>query len=545
MNNLENQIELLRRIISEFKYTKLQRELDDVIAFYESKKCSLSIIGSKCSGKCTLANSLVGTDLLPTSMFKSNVLYDVSLGENEVSLLKDNGDFKKLGSVSDIQRVATGNYDSIVYVKSDKYQLLSNLSLKTGFDLDNDCPELGYSLSDVVIVCVNATRLFSLKEMSALETLRNLSHKNIIVCVTHIDLIPEREISDVIKHIESKHLSCPLFYYSNKCGYVAPELIYESYGIDKINQCLANALSETMSVNNSRNSVVNAIIDNIASKCIFMLNVAKSDLEKQKEENYNQYLAKKAKIESVRLGWEDIRVNYKKRESQCVNAILSEMKKSKEKMLSHLQTTIVSVQNPKEWWEKIFPLTYKTDIDNVTSAIDNRIQSQLIKDFNWLNSELMSRFRQNVKDANIDSGESNFDYNFDLSSLSLDNLQSARYLTMAGGAALASLMFLVVGPVGAIASASAGIVGDKVIRKSIEQQKASLTVEVNKIVDDTFMKMSELVPARVQGLYGEVMRAICEREQVWTEEANAVSFESKEQTVIDNIANYITLLTQK
>ena len=198
----------------------------------------------------------------------------------------------------------------------------------------------------------------------------------------------------------------------------------------------------------------------------------------------------------MRLGWADIRVGYEKMENACVDSILADLNKAKSKIFDRIQTSILATQNPKEWWEKLFPIMLKNEIDNVSSAIDNKLQSVVIRDFNWINQEIQIRFRQTPITSNTKVNETSVDFTLDPNSLSFNNLRAARYITMAGGATLATIMFFIVGPVGAVVSASCGIIGDRYIHKVIEGQRESLKIASANVIDDVISQMSSMIPVK-------------------------------------------------
>ena len=101
--------------------------LDNIELFLEHKSAIVSVIGAKASGKCSLVNSLIASDFLPTGIFKSRTLYEV---KTETSGLP--------------------------------------FEIKTGFDIDDKCPSMGYILSDIVVLCLKASALWSLDDVRSL-----------------------------------------------------------------------------------------------------------------------------------------------------------------------------------------------------------------------------------------------------------------------------------------------------------------------------------------------------------------------------------------
>ena len=110
---------------------------------------------------------------------------------------------------------------------------------------------------------------------------------------------------------------------------------------------------------------------------------------------------------------------------------------------------------------------------------------------------------------------------------------------MAGSSALATLMFFVVGPVGAVVSATCGIISDRYINKVTEGQRETLKGLVAGVVDEAVGKIADMVPSRVRGLYDEFSNAIGEKEKIWTETYGQDVFECAEDKEIEKINGII------
>lgn len=531
----------LREIMEQNELQHCHHRLDAIGQFIETQHAIVSVIGSVASGKCTLVNALVGTELLPTSMFKSRALYKVKTGSETTKLCSLNGQSIPLTSFSDISKYSKRDYDVIACLQSETGIFQYNIELRTGYDIDKDCPVLEYLLSDVVVFCIKATALFSIDEKQLLEDLKKNGHSNVIICITHLNNVKKSELGNVIEYVKEKHLDYPIVYFSEEPIEGVPDEMRHLYGVETINNELEKSIKGGIDYT-QRITIANAVLDRTIETCVDELNGHKLGLIDAKDKKYADFMAKVSKREFMRLGWMDIRTEYEKMQSKCIDTILSDLNKGKTKIYDRLQASIISCSNPRDWWEKVLPLSMKTEIENLTTAIDNKIQAQLTRDFNWLNREIQVRFHQASIANNGSVGETNFDYSLNLSEKSFQNLQNARYFSMAGGAALSTVLLCCGFPFFAIISVACAIFGDKFIHKSIKNQQESLKIAVGNVVDDVITKISAMIPSRVNGLYEEIARGIAEKEQAWDESLGLNEFRCEETTLIENLDHVINKL---
>lgn len=538
IQEITQNISTLRAVCAQYELTKHSQTLDAITSFMETQVPVISVAGARTSGKCAVVNSLIDADALPSKIFKPHVLYRVSKGQGQPQVRLATGEEAILRSIEDVARFSKRDYDLTVWVESNTGILLNTKAeLRTGFDVEDNCPLLGCVLSDVVLYCVKASALFSIEDMAFLEGLRKMGHRNVLICVTHFNNISQKEIPDIVKFVASKHLNYPVAYFSDEPISDVHELVKTAFGAEIIRQTILNFLSDGVDYT-QRMSIAKSMLNDTIDDVVIDLTEKKGKLEQLKDRKYSTYLAKIGQRESMQLGWTDIRFEYEKRETKCIETILAELNKAKGKVLSRLQASVASVPSPKDWWENVFPLTLNNEIDSLTSGIDNQLQSAVVRDFNWLNHELQVRFRQTAT-SSITIGETSLDFSLDPNSLSLSNLRTARYISMAGGASLATVLFFIVGPVGAIASASCSILGDRYIHKAIREQRESLKTVVSNVVDDVFTQMSAMIPNRVNGLYEEMAREIAEKEQAWSKNNSTEEFTCEEIQEIAKLSQVI------
>lgn len=538
IQEISQNISELRDICTQHELTKHLQILDAVNLFMETQIPIVSVAGARTSGKCAIVNSLMDRDILPSRIFKPHVLYRISNGQEQLKVRSSTGGEKVLRSIEDVAQFSKIDYDSTVMVETNSGLLLNTKAeLRTGFDIEEKCPLLGCVLSDVVLYCVKASALFSIEDMTFIDGLYKMGHRRVLICVTHLNNVSIKEIPGIVKFVASKHLNYPVAYFSDELTNDVPDIIKANFGTGNIQQVVLRFLAGGMD-NHQRETVAKSMLSDVIDDVVLDLTEKKCKLEQQKDRKYSAYLAKMGQRESMQLGWADIRIGYEKRETKCVETILTELNKAKSKVVSRIYAAVASVPSPKNWWEKVFPLVLTNEIDSMTSGIDKHLQSSVVRDFNWLNHELHVRFCQTLT-SSVTVGETSLDFSLDPNGLSLSNLRTARYVSMVGGASLATALFFIVGPVGAVASASCSILGDRYIHKTIGEQRDLLKTAVANVIDDVFTKMSAMIPDRVNGLYEEIAREIAEKEQAWSKNNAEEKFSCGEIPAINKLVQTI------
>ena len=494
---IKDKIQALRMLSGQNELKTDILMLDNIELFLEHKSAIVSVIGAKASGKCSLVNSLIASDFLPTGIFKSRTLYEVKTESSGFPF-----------------------------------------EIKTGFDIDDKCPEMGYMLSDIVVLCLKATALWSLDDVRTLEELRGKGHKNIILCVTHLNNVKTKELPEIVRYVTSKQPDLPVVYYSDEELAEVPEEISHNYGVQVLKSTIEAYLSSG-DLFDQRVQIVEKLIEKIVGTLVSDLDAKKLKLVSDRDLKYADHCEKISKKQFIRLGWSEIRVAYEKLERECVETILLQLNKSKAKIVDKLNASIISTPNPKEWWEKMLPIMLKNEIESLSNALDANVQSRVMRDLNWLNREMQNRFRQSVTMEDKSPVNYHLDFKLDSESHTFKNLRTARYITMAGSATLATMIWYAIGPVGAMVSAACGIIGDRYVNEVIDGQRETLKGLVANVVDETIGKMADMIPSRIQGLYEELSNAVGEKEKIWAETYGQDVFECAEDKEIEKINDII------
>lgn len=542
MNKLNEKIQKMRAIIAQEDLKYYKYVVDGIAKFIETPRCIISVIGARSSGKAAVVNAILKENVLLSQIFKPKVIYNITNSEyNKYYVQSSSNEVKQISSVKEVENVVREEYGATIKVELKNDFLKRGVEIRTGFDTNERCPVIDYLLSDVIIFCVRATALFSIEDLLVLSDLQKLSHKKILLCITHVNMVKKADMPLVVKRVEGKRNGLPVVYFSDEIIENLDSQLNIKYGNEKLLNEIESLITNCEE-NDYRLNVANSALENLINDCITDLDDSKKDLIIQKDEKYISYLAKENEMKFRLLGWGDIKVNYKRRECSCIETILSELNRYKSKLAEQFQLQISQVPSPKDWWEKNFPILLKNSIDEITTSIDQKIQSQIIQDLSWLNSEIQFKFGQTSISINNSMGGMEVDYTFNQNSKLFKNLRAARYITMAGGATLSTALFFVVGPVGAIASATCGIIGDRYINKAIEEQKNTLMQKVNDAIDEVYMKMHSLIPDRVSALYTEFANALAEKEQNWQEKYMPTEFICEEDEKMKKIDQVINLM---
>lgn len=530
-------IERLRPIFGRETLLKFKPQLDEIERFETNKKMRIGVMGDYGVGETSL---IIIEKILSDEVFKpfmDTVLEDMFLtithGAGSAILMDRDGNITNFDSIG---LNNAHQYKGKVFTKS---QLLAKDDVEIVKFCPYECEQRELTMFDAVIFCVSSLNALSVDNLQIMEQLHSFGAKELFICFSQIEQIKQTEIEKLFKYIFSKlKTSLPDVSYcfiSTEESYEPYELIADCYGYDKIYSWLNDIIKDGIR-KDKREAISNYLAQDLIESAIQLMRQKLLHLEGNRAEKYENFRIRVQNVRFQQLAWEELKIECEKRENDCVQVINDELSISSQRVYDKLHLELISTQNPKEWWKNNLPLRLKIEIDSISTYIDNKLQNRLRTDQTWLNKELLAKFKSGVVDApeaSLDS--SNVNVNIIPDADEMQDLRKYRYASMAGASALATAMYFIVGPVGAIVSAGCGILGDRMLTKEIAKQKSSLETSLRTVVDETFLKIKSLIPSKAHDVYESFIDALDIKEDGWVKAHRIDSFTCNEDSEISNI----------
>lgn len=536
----------LRPILSHEALQQFKPQLDEIERFEANKKMRIGVFCDYGVGgiSLTIIDKILSEEVIKPFMATvlEDMFFTIAYGDDSAILMDTDGNIANIDSIKhDLNNVH--QYKVQAFTKS---QLLA----RDDIEIFKLCPykyeQRELTMFDAVIFCVSSLNALSVDNLQIMGQLHSFGAKEIFICLSQIEQIKQTEIERLFKYISSKLTSvlpgASYCFISTEEGYEPNELIADYYGYDKISSWL-NAIIEEGIRKDKREEISNYLAQDLIESAIQSLRQKLLPLEESRAQKYENFKTREQNVRFQQLAWEDLRIKCEKRENDCVQVINDELSSSSQKVYDKLHLELISTQNPKEWWKNNLSLRLKIEIDSVSTYIDNKLQNRLRTDQAWLNKELLAKFKSSAvdsPDASLDDPNINVDIVPDADEMK--DLRKYRYASMAGASALATVMYFIVGPVGAIVSAGCGILGDRMLTKEIAQQKSSLEISLRTLVDETFLKIKSLIPSKVHEVYESFIDALDVKEDGWIKAHKIDSFTCTEDSEISNLMDIIEQL---
>lgn len=485
----------------------------------------------------TIIDKILSDEVLKPYVAKSleDMYFNITYGEGSAILMDSDGNVTNIDSIKHDSNNMQ-QYEIQAFTKS---QLLAKDDIKIVRLCPYEYEQRELSMFDAVVFCVSSLNALSVDNLQIMERLHSFGAKEIFICFSQIEQIKQTEIERLFKYISSKlTTSLPgasFCFISTEEGYEPNELVADYYGYDKISNWL-NAIIEEGVRNEKREEITNYLAQDLIESAIQSMRQKLMPLEESRAQKYENFRTREQNVRFQQLAWEDLRIECEKRENECVQVINDELSSSSQKVYDKLHLELISTQNPKEWWKNNLPLRLKIEIDSISTYIDNKLQNRLRTDQAWLNKELLAKFKSGAIDSpNASLGNPNVNVDIVPDADEMKDLRKYRYASMAGASALATAMYFIVGPVGAIVSAGCGILGDRMLTKEIAKQKSSLEPSLRALVDETFLKIKTLIPSKVHKVYESFIDALDIKEDGWVKAHKIDFFTCTEDSEISNL----------
>lgn len=532
-------INKLRPILGHETLLQFKPRLDEIERFEANKKIRIGVFGDYGVGETslTIVDKILCEEVLKPfiAIVLEDMYFTITHGEGSAILMDCDGNITNIDSIKhDLNNLH--KYKVQVFTKS---HLLANDDIEIVKLCPYEYEQRELVMFDAVIFCVSALNALSVDNLQIMEQLHSFGAKEVFICFSRIEQIKQSEIERLFKYISSK-LSSSLpgasyCFISSEESYKPDELIEDRYGYDKISNWLNTIIEEGIR-KEKREEITNYLAQDLIESAIQLMRQKLLPLEESRAQKYENFRTREQNVRFQQLAWEDLRIECEKRENDCVKVINDELSNNSQKVYDKLHLELISTQNPKEWWKNNLPLRLKIEIDSISTYIDNKLQIRLRNDQTWLNKELLVKFKSGAvdsPDASLDNPNVNVDIVPDADEMK--DLRKYRYASMAGASALATAMYFIVGPVGAIVSAGCGILGDRMLTKEIAKQKSSLETSLRTLVDETFLKIKSLIPSKVHEVYESFIDALDIKEDGWVKAHKIDSFTCTEDSEISNL----------
>lgn len=513
-----------------------------------------AVVGEFSTGKSTLINKMLQTDILPvgdlpTTALLTRISYGAEnsltfIGANEV---KEQMEYSEASFDKHIADLNGADPEGVLDVT------MNNPRLKDSGVYIFDTPGAGdvfdkraktivevLTQCDGVFFTISAIKPLSASERTFMQQYI-ISQKTPHICVvlTMLDKVEEQKRINVVKYLanEVKKISPSIdFAVSSEDDCLSEDIkAFAGYGYEKL-WSLVNSwvkCEENLKLRNIRAQThIQELIKKIEENYLLKLKLCKLQEEKK-----NQVLKElNEKLSSLKLIWTDIELEIDKCKIALKNWLYEVFENWEKDMLERFNLEIKRANDPKGWYENEFKYRIQVETNNFIKSIEGTLEKRFFTDIGRINEFIKKKFSTSLAvSASSTKSSNNLDNSFwGLPEQRLASINDIRWALRVGTgiATMSSYLFLgALGPVGIVVSITSGLLSDRIISKKIDKQGDKVRVMVNGAVKKIIKETLDQADLKLNQMYKDVAEALYNSELSWlNEQQKMINHKSNEET---------------
>lgn len=562
-------------------YKDIAKTAKNIISDVHKQTFSVAVVGEFSRGKSTLINKLLGKDVLPVGDLPTTaMLTSIKYGEND-SIRFSNNTNEQVGEYQVSEEV----WDKICDNKSQDE--LANekafMSLDIPWLQDSgieifDTPGAGdleearakvigdaLMSCDAAIIAISATSPFSMSEKLFIEQ-RLIAHKIpfLMVVVTKLDLIREKEREGVLNYIKSKlqtlKVEIPIIAIDDSqiCSQEKADEKIEAEDADCQKQqinCI-DKIKELIIAWKNTPERIKLIEKSMAAKAFSLLNILKEALKEKKaiidkDDNAikKEVEDKKLKILQTSLVWENLRIELEGRSNDCVDYLFNQISIYKNNLIETLRKSLYETDDLKDWTTKIYPNKTRLELAKIATDLSSDLSSRLASDKQWFYKEVLNQF--NVKLNNgISLGNVKLEAETPESFKVITNgsKEKSNKLYENIGTVVFSLGLCILTPIPPVISVMGGkLLASYFMKKigkkgSLSDQRSALWKAIQEEIPNILNNATSQTKDRVKSVYKELANESEKQEKLWKSTQEQLISELTNKSNTNGVDTYVDIL---
>lgn len=327
----------------------------------------LGVIGQPNSAKTTLVNALLETSL-PVGNLPSNTCHTVTPGP-----------------------VSSQLSDGTTPVVADspwlKQHKMSVTEIDNDISADTATPmELFGMVSrcDVCVYLLNAQAALSRHDLMVLESLHDVDIPTVVV-LSRLDLLQPSDRADVLAYVKSNLRDYQNVMVADIDGSV-------SQSASRIRECVDRAVTQA-DISLTRRNIENFYLTVAIGRLYEICQGHIDECARKAEAIDTATEAKARKLDQQSNGWLNLETLLRQRVLATTDKVRSFLNDGKEDILRRLSHDVDVCGDIKLFWEKDFPFRLEEHVRAEAASATQLVNQELIKILQWLQDELLKRFR--------------------------------------------------------------------------------------------------------------------------------------------------------
>ncbi len=492
---------MLRKLSEELSAKAVYDDFERSVIKLKTDNLRLGIMGQPNTAKTTLVNCLVDISL-PVTTLPSQTNYVISYGAaanalplNEsgtsVTEVKVNSEWVKNNRLT----ISEINNDIV----PDEVTAIDLCSLVSQFD--------------VCVYLLNAQSALSRADLFVLNNLHDIDMPVLLV-LSRLDLLSADDRKEVIEYVENNISEFKNVTLLDISGSIKDSSIYIK---ESINTLLKEAPVATIRKNfeNFYMTVAIGKLFEICQKHIDECDAKKSSIDKLAEE-------KLAKLDDKSTEWLSVETTLRQRISMISDKLRTFLADRKEDMIRRLSHDVDVCGDVKLFWEKDFPFRLEELVRTEMGSATQLVNQELIKVMQWLQDELLKRFRCKISLSTGIVGDRARGTAQSPDEVSIADIQKLKIVTRIGTAATviaAGALFATSGIGGIIMAVSmvSGLGAEFFMRKQSNDSKEQIKKHIPDIIERANLQIVTDYDSKVQDVTYELIAHMQTLKADWLE----------------------------
>lgn len=494
-----DRINVLNKICEELSASSIFEDFLKQTSELKSPKLRLGVLGQPNTAKTSLVNALLGAKL-PVSNLPSGISYTINYGESD---LYPNAPESKNVSVS-----LANNW-----LKEKNIELFE---INQDIIPDETTPvELCKIISncDICVYMISAQAALNRTDLFVLENLNDVGIPTIVI-PSRIDLISEQDLSEVTSYIKSNLQNYNLIEVVMPTGAIPSSSSFIKTSVERL---ISKAnVSQTRS--NFQNFYLGIALGQLYEVCQSKIDGCNSkllEIEKSADE-------KKRQLNEKTTQWLEVETGLRQKTSDISDKLRNILESRKDDIIRRLSHDVDICGDVKLFWEKDFPFRLEEIMKSEMSSTTQIINQELVKTIQWLQDDLLKKFRCKISLTTGIVGDRQNQYSQENSGISVADTNKLKIVTRIGTAATviaAGALFATSGIGGIIMAVSmvSGLGAEFFMRKQTNESKEQIKRHLPEIITRAQLQLVTDFNQKIQDVTNELVSHLQTLKTDWIE----------------------------
>jgi len=480
----------------------------------------VGLVGEFLRGKSTVANALLGEEILPVGDTPTTAL-PIRIGyakERTLRHVTADGVTKELPlSAESLGEFVVGRNEELghlsaglpcEWLRDTRIELVDTPGVGQASEESLSSIERVIAECDATLVCVNATMPLSLTERAFIEECVLANNVPCVALVlTRLDLVPVHERDSVASRIEHKLAEWGIRVPVWSINDVTLERNSSQsimLGPDRVRAAIARWASTQDRVALRKVQIASQALD----VCSLLTGVIQAQIAGGQAGSANasgeEHTANRADETTREKHWEELSDLIDERELLLERGIEKDLSELQRDLMDELQYELSRTRNPREWWDKDLPYKLRRFLKRVKRDLDGRASKTLANDINFFNKKLAEHLTTSLALADLPPELTPDGADIIPSPDDLADLDRIRMWTRIGAGVLTAAGYMVLGAPAMLLSLTGGIAGDRAIGGKIEEQRHRLRLALDEVIDKAMQLIISKSRTQTRRIYGNI-----------------------------------------